>query len=156
MRRNLLTLFCFMVAVMGLHAQVTTSSFRGSVSDASGGPLPGATVVAFHKPSGTSYGVITRLDGSYSIPNVRIGGPYKVEVSFTGFKTFESEDIYLKLGEKRRLNVTLNEGVDLGEVVVIGDRTAIINPDRTGAATSLWNNCRPCRPLPVPQLTLLE
>jgi hypothetical protein len=120
-------------------AQVTTSSITGNVSDESGESLPGATVVATHLPSGTSYGVITRDDGSYTIPNVRVGGPYKVEASFTGYQAAVFEDIFLKLGEKRNLEIVMKSGVQLEAVEVVGERTSTINKDRTGAASYITN-----------------
>ncbi|MEO1260467.1 MAG: carboxypeptidase regulatory-like domain-containing protein [Bacteroidota bacterium] len=135
MKRYLLTLTVCFLALFSLQAQVTTSSIQGSVVDESGATMPGATVVATHTPSGTSYGVVTRDDGGYVIPNMRIGGPYMVEVSFTGFQSSVVNDIYLKLGEKRSLNITLKEGVELDQVLVVGERNALINPDKTGAST---------------------
>ncbi|MEM9023839.1 MAG: carboxypeptidase-like regulatory domain-containing protein, partial [Bacteroidota bacterium] len=135
MKRYLLTLTACLFFIIGLQAQVTTSSIQGTVVDESGATMPGATVVATHTPSGTSYGVVTRDDGGYAIPNMRIGGPYMVEVSFTGFQSSVVNDIYLQLGEKRSLNITLKEGVELDQILVVGERNALINPDKTGAST---------------------
>lgn len=100
MKRYLLLFACSIFASLGMYGQVTTSTIRGTVTDASGQPLPGATVTALHQPSGTTYGVVTRLDGSYHIPNVRIGGPYKVEASFTGFQAFTADNIYSMVREE--------------------------------------------------------
>ena len=97
-------------------------------------------MLATHTPSGTVYGVITRDDGSYTIPNMRVGGPYKLDVSFIGYETKTIESIYLKLGEKLRSDVILLEAITtLGEVEVIADGTAVINSDRTGPATFITN-----------------
>lgn len=135
MLRTIYSQIVCMILSVGLSAQVTTSSIYGTVTDANGTSLPGATVQATHTPSGTTYGVITRDDGGYAIPNVRVGGPYKVEASYTGFQTFVQEDLFLKLGERRNLDISLKEGVELRAVEVIGERTSVINSDRTGAAS---------------------
>ncbi len=126
-----------MAMAIGLSAQVTSSSINGTVTDENGNGIPGATVTATHEPSGTFYGVVTRDDGGYALPNVRIGGPYKIEASFTGFATNAQEGIFLRLGEKRRLDLTLKEGLELGTVEVLGDRNDIINSDRTGASSNI-------------------
>ena len=42
---------------------VTTGSIAGIVTDASGAPVAGASVIAIHTPSGTNYEATTRSDG---------------------------------------------------------------------------------------------
>ncbi|HEX9365620.1 MAG TPA: carboxypeptidase-like regulatory domain-containing protein, partial [Vicinamibacterales bacterium] len=56
---------------------VTTGSIGGIVTDGTK-PVAGASVIAIHEPSGTSYEATTRADGRFSIPNMRVGGPYTV------------------------------------------------------------------------------
>ena len=75
-------------------AQPTTGSIVGTVADQSGGVLPGATVAAIHVPSGTRYESVTRGDGRFAIQGVRVGGPYAVTVSMSGFQTGTRTDIY--------------------------------------------------------------
>ncbi len=139
MNRLFLALAFLFTATLSGFSQVTTSSMTGTVVDESGQTLPGATVIATHLPSGTTYGVISREDGSFTIPNVRVGGPYKVEASFTGFSPKVIEDIFLKLGEKKTLEMLLRTGVELQEVVITGGRGAAINKDRTGASSFINN-----------------
>ncbi len=137
MFKQLTSLVACMAMAFSLAAQVTSSSIYGTVTDENGAGLPGATVTATHVPSGTFYGVITRDDGGYALPNVRVGGPYRVEASFTGYQTNTQDGIVLKLGEKRRLDLLMKEGLQLQAVEVVGDRTALINADRTGAASNI-------------------
>src|SRR3989441_5210903 len=55
---------------------VTTAQLTGFVTDtSSGAPLADASVTAVHLPSGTSYRALVRSGGTYTIPNMRIGGP---------------------------------------------------------------------------------
>ncbi len=119
-------------------SQVTTASLSGKVISESEGGLIGATISATHLPSGTFYGVITLADGSYTIPNMRIGGPYKVESSFIGFENNVKDDIYLALGQKLRLNFDMvSSGVTMDEVIVTGALDPIMNGEKTGAGTSI-------------------
>ncbi|WP_026462957.1 TonB-dependent receptor [Adhaeribacter aquaticus] len=131
---TLLVLFC----AAGLFAQVTTSSITGSVRDASGEALIGATVKATHQPSGSVYGSTTNTRGQFSIPNTRIGGPYAIEVSYIGYQTRTFNNITLQLGRPYNLDATLSEsGNQLQEVVVNADRSAVFNSTKTGAATNV-------------------
>lgn len=137
MRKILLTLGMVLIATFGLFAQVTTSSLTGLVSDTKGEPLVGATVVATHTPSGTTYGTATRTDGRYVIPGMRIGGPYTVKVSFIGYKGQETQDVYLSLGVAANINAKLeDESTQLNEIIVSGVKNDIFSTDRTGAAAS--------------------
>jgi hypothetical protein len=119
-------------------AQVTTATLSGTVLDQQGGPLPGANVVAVHNPSGTRYGGAARADGRFTIPGMRVGGPYTVTVSFIGFESHVTENIQLSLGSQTALEVVLREdGVALGDIVVTDYRSTIIRSDRTGASVSV-------------------
>ena len=123
-----------------LRAQgVTTSAIKGLVLDSKGQPLPGATVVATHLPTGTTYGNATRENGQFDLLNLRVGGPYEIKVSFVGYETFVQNNVQLALGKTFETRISLSEGTGqkLDEVVVRGNRDAQINPDRTGAVTNI-------------------
>lgn len=120
--------------------QVTTSFLQGIVTDGEGETLPGANVVAVHEPSGTRYGTVTNQEGRFTLPNLRTGGPYSVQISFIGFRQQSYTDINLKLGEPYSLNVQLqDESADLSEVVITGSRSSDFSSSRTGAATNVSN-----------------
>ena len=119
--KKLLTFFLAMIASVTLMAQVTTSSMSGKVVDESG-PLPGATVIATHLPSGTFYGTTTNSEGRYSMQGMRVGGPYTVEVRYVGYTSSKAENITLQLGETYRRDFRLqSEAIGLGEVVISGE-----------------------------------
>ncbi|AHJ98645.1 hypothetical protein Hsw_3050 [Hymenobacter swuensis DY53] len=119
---------------------VTTSAMKGLVLDSKGEPLPGATVVATHIPSGTQYGTATRDNGQYDLLNMRVGGPYELKISFVGAQTYSATGIQLALGKTFESRVQLSDGSQaLGEVVVKGNRDGQINKDRTGASTNVNN-----------------
>ena len=64
---------------------VTTGAISGVVKDAQGAVIPGATVLAVHVPSGTTYEAVTQGDGRFVMPGMRVGGPYTVTASLAGF-----------------------------------------------------------------------
>lgn len=130
----LIVVFCFAL-YSNLEAQVTTSSIKGIVADETGQVLAGATVVATHTPSGTTYGVLTASDGSFVIQNMRIGGPYTIEVSFVGYQPSKIENLNLALGEKKELNFTIKSGVDLEQITISATKDDLINSDKTGASS---------------------
>ncbi len=139
MRKNshLIVIFAMLISLAGF-AQVTTSSMRGTVVDATNQPLPAASIVAIHTPTGTNYGSATNFDGVAYLRNMRIGGPYTVTVSFVGFKTQEITNVYLTLGKTLDLDIVMAEDNQLEEVVVKASTgNSVFGDSRTGAQTSI-------------------
>jgi len=119
-----------------MQAQVTTSSMGGRVSDAEGAVI-GATVIATHTPSGTTYGTVTNLEGRFNLNGMRVGGPYTVTITFIGYGAFTQNNITLSLGENYVMNVVLSEeSTSLDEVIVAAARTKFSN-EKTGAVTNI-------------------
>lgn len=118
-------------------AQVTTAVIDGLVTDDKGGALPGATVVAIHQPSGSRYGTTTNASGRYTLPGVRVGGPFVVTTTFVGFKDQVVEGVFTNLGTTTDVNFKMTDNSNqLSEVVVSGNQNGIISSNRTGAAAS--------------------
>jgi len=117
-------LFAFLAVALSItfafSQGVTTSSMNGRVFDKQTGEvLIGANVVAVHVPTGSLYGNSTNLDGVYRISNMRVGGPYKVTVSYTGYSDIVLEDVYLRLGEASKIDLNMEEAaVELSMVQV--------------------------------------
>jgi hypothetical protein len=138
MKTNLLTTAVLFFLGFATHAQVTTSNIRGTVTDGQSITLLGANVVAIHSPTGTKYGAITNEDGRFNLLNLRVGGPYEVTVSYVGYSTHISDDIYLALGTTYNLDVELAaQSEELEEVVVVSDRSGTFGCDRTCAESSV-------------------
>ncbi|MEI8114465.1 MAG: TonB-dependent receptor [Bacteroidia bacterium] len=101
-------------------------SISGKVTDSTGSPLPGVTIVA----KGTTIGIITDMDGNYLLTNIPPNAT--LLFSFVGMKTQE-----FVIEGKTTLNVTLvEESIGIDEVVAIGYGTQK-KSDITGSVTSL-------------------
>ena len=115
---------------------VTTAAMNGLVRSQDGTPLPDATVVAIHQPSGTQYRAVVRPGGAYTIPNMRVGGPYRVTATYVGYQPKSETDVFLSLGQNFRLDFSLiRQAVTLEALEVTGERDEVLNAGRTGAAT---------------------
>jgi len=109
---------------------------NGQITDVSGEPLIGANVLAVHTPSGTTYGNSTDPNGFYRIPNMRVGGPYKITISYTGYEDNLRDNIYLRLGQTYQLDIEMQEtALELEGVEVVAQRNNIFDGNRDGQKT---------------------
>src|SRR5256886_7784077 len=114
---------------------VTTAAMSGVVAAKDGPPLADATIVAVHVPSGTQYRAVTRTGGAYNVPNMRVGGPYRVTATRIGYKSHAQEGVFLSLGQDLRVDFALEpQAIELEAVEAAGQRDPVVNPGRTGAA----------------------
>ena len=114
-------LFWLTVALFALplaaHAQDAT--LLGTVTDNTGGVLPGATVTAVNEASGISFVSVTDERGLYRLP-VR-AGVYKISVELGGFTTAVRPDVELLLGRQATLNFDLKVSSLQETVTVTGE-----------------------------------
>ena len=95
--------------LMGTNAFAQTKKVTGVVVDATGETVIGASVLE----KGTTNGVITDIDGNFSLT---VGEDAVLQISFVGYQTVE-----VSVKGKTELNVTLREDTEmLEEVVVVG------------------------------------
>ena len=78
---------------------LTTGTLSGLVVDQQDKALPGVVVTATHEPTSTKYQTVTGVDGRYQIPNIRVGGPYTIVGTLSGFKDKQEKDVTVNLGE---------------------------------------------------------
>ena len=123
---------------------VTTGNLAGTVSDQQGGVLPGATVVAVHDGTGTSYQAVSQADGRFSILNVRVGS-YTIKVTMPSFKDAEQKDVVVSLGEERAANFKLQLAT-VAETVVVTAETSPIDLSRAGAGGNIGNEIKETLP----------
>ena len=138
-KKLLLSLAIFGLALSVMGQGTTTAGMNGQILDDNSSPLAGATVVAVHEPTGSQFGAITGEQGFFRIPNMNIGGPYKVTVSYVGYENYDQGNIYLTLGQTFQINVELGmTQVAIAEVEIVGRRVKefdVFDGNRTGAET---------------------
>ena len=139
MSRFLIVLtLCVLCPIGRAYAQgVTTAAVTGVVKDTQDAVVPGATIVATHEPSGTTYEAVSQADGRFSLPGMRVGGPYKVSAALSGFATQEQNNITLTLGVTQDLVFSLKPATVSETVNVVAESSPIFSSGRTGAATSV-------------------
>ena len=123
---------------------VTTGNLTGVVTDAQGGVLPGAAVLATHTPTGTTYDAVTDDAGRYRLLNVRVG-PYNVTVSLGGFKPETQLSIPVALGEQKAVDFRLQLETVAETVEVVG-QSSLIDTSVAGAADNISNEVKEALP----------
>src|SRR5437762_13150459 len=113
------SLFAMLVATAAF-AQTPTGTILGTVKDAQGGVIPGATVTATSLGTQFSRSVVTDQAGEYALRLLPVGN-YKVEVTIPGFKNFSQTGIVLEVGRNARVDATIELGTVSETVSVVGD-----------------------------------
>jgi hypothetical protein len=122
----------------GARAQgVTSGSITGTVSDPQDRPVSGATVVAVHEPSGSRYQAVSREDGRFTLPGLRVGGPYTVTASLAGFQPQPAPDVIVNLGTTTDLALSLGSVAATEDITVTAQASDVFSSARTGAATTI-------------------
>jgi hypothetical protein len=102
-----------------LHSQTDVARIVGTISDASGAVIPGATVTLKSDRTGQARKVTTDEHGAYIVAQLH-PATYTVSVEATGMATTEYTQIVLQIGQERTLNVTLKPASLTTEVSVSG------------------------------------
>ena len=128
MRR--LTTFLIVGALVGAAAapapaQVGRTELRGSVTDETGGALPGVTVFIQNEADGTFREVITGGDGSYFAAQL-LPGTFSVTAALPGFTTFQTTGYALTVGQTVPLDIILGVGA-LEETVTVSGQAPLVD-----------------------------
>jgi hypothetical protein len=107
-----------------------TAELNGRVTDESGAVLPGVTVTATQTETGFTRTVVTGGDGNYVITSLQTG-PYKLEISLQGFRTYVQTGIVLQVGATPTVNAALAVG-SLEETVSVEAATPLVDVRSAG------------------------
>ena len=113
-------------AVLPASAQITTGNITGTVKDAQGGVVPGATVTLIDEARGTKLApAFTNETGSFTFPNVT-AATYTVEVTMSGFKTALSKGIPVSGGDRVSVPTIMLEVGGATEAVTVMAESPLI------------------------------
>src|SRR5687767_11597600 len=107
--RLLLGALLVLVLAPGTGWAQATAQINGTVTDSSGGVLPGVTVVAIQTETGFRREAVSDETGSYSLLNLPIG-PYRLEATLAGFRTFSQTGITLTVNANPVIPVQMQLG----------------------------------------------
>ncbi|MBI4886693.1 MAG: TonB-dependent receptor, partial [Acidobacteria bacterium] len=114
-----------------------TAQISGTVFDASGGVLPGVTVTAAQTDTGVRREAVSDERGAFTLTNLPLG-PYRLEVSLAGFRTYQQTGIVLQVGSSPTINVTLSLG-ELSETVAVEAAAPLVDTQRAGIGAVIEN-----------------
>jgi len=107
--RLFLTVFLLFFCYSSLHAQLTSATIMGQVTDASKSALPGASVVAMDAATGAMFKATANGDGTYVLTGLS-PAIYRLTFSMTGFQTSTQENLMVRVGERATVDVILQVG----------------------------------------------
>lgn len=141
-KRSIISLFSILallsilvVSAASVAAQVTTVTISGTVSDATGAVVPNAQVTAINTETNFSRTATTDASGQYSIQFLPIG-PYRLEVSASGFKKFAQSGIVLEVNRNARIDPALEAGAVTETVSVTSDAPLVETNNATLGQTT--------------------
>lgn len=108
-------------------AQFETGSVLGTVRDASGSVIPGATVTVTNVATGVVASRESNHEGNYEVPALR-AGKYTVVITREGFASSRADNVEVNIAARQRVDVTLNVGV-VGTSVEVSSSAPLIETD---------------------------
>ena len=120
-----------LVLLAGFTCRASAQSFKatviGTVVDASGGIVPGATVSVAQEGTGLTMSTTTNADGTFSLAQLP-PGRYDLTVELAGFRKFVQSGLSLETDQVRRVEAKLEVG-SVAEAVTVAAHVAVINTD---------------------------
>src|SRR5437763_1392442 len=136
MKRALLGFIISALACAAGWAQ-STAQISGVVKDPSGAILPGVDISATQTATGAKRTTVTNENGAYALPNLPVG-PYMLEASLPGFRTYVQTGIVLQVDDSASINVTLNIG-EISEQIEVQANATLVETQSTGVGRVIDN-----------------
>jgi hypothetical protein len=134
---GLFSVVVFMLGCSALFAQVTSGTIFGTVKDATGAVISGATVTLANPSNGLSRKVVTGDTGEFVAPNL-LPGNYSITVEAKGFKKLESSGFILSAADKLSAgDLVLAVGATTDQVTVNADQGQIQLQSNSGERSDL-------------------
>src|SRR5690242_6114365 len=111
---------------------VANARVTGQVSDPTGAAVAGATVKMIETEKSVSHETKTDANGRYTLPNLPVG-PYRLETSLSGFKTYTQTGIVLQVGDNPEINISLQVG-EVSENVEVTAGATMVQAEQTSVS----------------------
>jgi hypothetical protein len=134
-----------LIAVLPLGAQQGRGSIGGTVTDSTGGAVPGASVQVVNTGTNLTFPTVTNEEGRYEAPSLAVGG-YSVSVEKTGFKRVNRTGITLQVDQHAQVDVRLEVGQTSESIEVKGEAQLV---DTTSATVGKVIENRRIQDLPL-------
>ncbi len=110
-----------------------TGNINGTVSDETGGVVPGASITVLNRATGTHSETVTDDLGFYTVQGLNIQGLYDVSAALTGFKTAVVSGQRVTSDTTLTVNIVLAVG-DVTETVTVSGQAQLIKTTDTTVA----------------------
>jgi hypothetical protein len=140
MKRSLTTLvgaLTLLLSTTSASAQLSTAQLSGRITDESGAVLPGVTVTATQTDTGLTRTVTTDSSGTYVLPNLPTG-PYRLEATLQGFRTYAQTGMVLQVAATPVINVVLAIG-NVAENVSVEAAAPLVDVQSAGISDVIEN-----------------
>jgi hypothetical protein len=137
-RRTWVAVLVFVGVVLGAEtgssqSQITTGTIQGSVSDETGGVIPGASVTLTHVATGVTRTVLADEHGRYTAPLLEVGD-YEIAVEASGFGKVIQKGYTLALGQTLVVNIPVKIA-GLEQVVTVSDESPLVETSKAETST---------------------
>src|SRR5688572_29811562 len=136
-------LLCFVVVALPVTSYAQDAVLTGTVTDATGGVLPGVTVTAVNDATGNTFVGVTDGTGSYRIP-VRVGN-FRLTAELQGFTTVQRTGVQLLVGQTIAVDVQMSPST-IQETVTVTAEAPLIEV----TTSSLGGNIDPAQVQELP------
>ena len=121
------------LAALPIAAQISNGSILGTVTDSTGGRVPGASVTLTNLATSDGRSAQSNTDGNYDFPNL-VPGRYRVDVEKTGFKHLTRDNIELQVQATVRVDGVMQVG-DVGQTVEISAAAPLLQTETSSLGT---------------------
>ena len=136
----------FLLLTSALAWAQATAQMSGQITDDSGAVLPGVTVTVTQTDKGFARTVVTDGTGTYVVTNLPTG-PYQLEVTLQGFRTYLQTGIVLQVGGTPTIDATLGLG-ELTETITVEAAAPLVDVQSAGLSEVITNEEVRVKPIP--------
>src|SRR3977135_97495 len=138
-------MFGVLLLCLPVFSQGSSGRIVGTITDANGGAITGATVTILDVQRGTSRALTTDESGAYNAPNLTPGA-YKVRGEFKGFKITERSNVALEVGQEVRVDLTLQPG-EQTQTITVTEEIPLVETTNAELGGTLQNEVISTMPL---------